>query len=541
MTKRKFSTHVADQAFVQMAPAIKLNRGEEQLQRLLLDTSSYINKSRSTDEPVVIRWAGGWVRDKVLGMETNDIDVAINSMTGVDFAQHMHAYCSTQEAIGAHSIKPDDVGNLHNVSRNPDKSKHLETAMLRMFGLDLDLVNLRKERYAEDSRNPIVEFGTPEEDALRRDATVNALFFNLHTNQIEDFTGGLQDLKAKVLRTPLNPLQTFKDDPLRVLRLVRFASRLNFSIDADTSSVMADEQVLAALRVKISRERVGTELEKMLKGDHPFLALKLIDDLGLYHSVFTDPTAECTVRPDLSRWHVAYSCLRDLQTTDCPGSIGRLLIPSDDSGYVAWNLAALSPWMVMASPPSGNRKSALPPASMAAREGLKAPNKLTDTITASHMHRKEIMELKRMACGKEAMTGSRHVLGMAIRKWDSHGGFWTLQVLNALLVEAMETMSIWPGAGDRARDAFIRGWQRFLDQIVGMDLYDAPFLKRLLDGRSLAKAIGAQPGRWTGKALDVCLEWQFRNPTEKDPSGAIAEVRRRWEELGIPRDEDGID
>jgi tRNA nucleotidyltransferase/poly(A) polymerase len=199
-------------------------------------------------------------------VESHDIDVAINVMTGVDFAQRMREYCSTEEAVEKHAIKPDDIGNLHNVARNPDKSKHLETAMLRIFGLELDLVNLRKETYTEDSRNPTIEFGTAEEDALRRDATINALFYNLHTDRVEDFTGGLHDLEARVLRTPLSPLETFKDDPLRVLRLVRFASRLEFYIEKETQKVMAHAEVLEALKVKISRERVGTELEKMLKG-----------------------------------------------------------------------------------------------------------------------------------------------------------------------------------------------------------------------------------------------------------------------------------
>ena len=97
------------------------------------------------------------------------------------------------------------MGNLHNVARNPEKSKHLETAMVRMFNLDLDFVNLRRETYASDSRNPHMEFGTAEEDALRRDATINALFFNLHTGSIEDFTGGLPDMAARTIRTPLDP------------------------------------------------------------------------------------------------------------------------------------------------------------------------------------------------------------------------------------------------------------------------------------------------------------------------------------------------
>lgn len=122
-------------------------------------------------------------------------------------------HCQRPEVISAHNLAPGDVGSPHTVARQPDKSKHLETAILRLFGLDLDFVNLRKETYADDSRNPYMEFGTAKEDAVRRDATINALFYNLNTEEVEEFTGGLGDMERRIIRTPLEPLQTFKDDP----------------------------------------------------------------------------------------------------------------------------------------------------------------------------------------------------------------------------------------------------------------------------------------------------------------------------------------
>lgn len=79
------------------------------------------------------------------------------------------------------------------------------------------------------------------------------------------------------------------------------------------------------------------------------------------------------------------------------------------------------------------------------------------------------------------------------------------------------------------------GWQKFLDNIIDLDVYDAPAMKRLLDGRFLASALGVKPGKWTGRALDVCLAWQLRNPQETDPGGAIEEIQRRRDELGIPK------
>ncbi|KAI8666124.1 hypothetical protein NCS57_00836400 [Fusarium keratoplasticum] len=513
---------------------IQLTPREQQLRRLLLDVAKSIDEAGTAPEPIVLRWAGGWVRDKLLNIQSHDIDVAINAMTGVPFAQHMCDYCEQPDAIAKHAIGPDDIGSLHNVARNPEKSKHLETAMVKIFGLDLDFVNLRKETYTEDSRNPQMEFGTAEEDARRRDATVNALFYNLHDDRIEDFTGGLSDMDSKIIKTPLEPFQTFMDDPLRVLRLVRFASRLQFTIDPDTRKFMADPKVLEALRLKISRERVGVELEKMLKGAHPHQSLEFIDELQLFPAIFTDPTREGLPVPDDSRWRVAYSCLQDLLQDKSPSSIASRLVQTDDATYTAWNLAAICPWMTVEEPPNFRKKAnSLPLVAVVAREGFKAPNKLSDIIAASHRHREEIMTLKRGVCDGESFIQERDRFGMAIRKWDMPAGSWRLQVLNALLVEVMETLQEWNQEKSQKQEELVASWVAFLDHLAKLDVYDAPSLKRLLDGRQLAQALGTKPGKWTGQALDICVAWQLRHPGETDPAGAIEEVRKRREELGI--------
>lgn len=127
----------------------------------------------------------------------------------------------------------------HLISQNAEKSKHLETATLSILGQQIDFVNLRSETYQEDSRVPQIEFGTPQSDAFRRDITINSLFYNINEQKVEDFTGmGLLDLQSKVLRTPLEPLKTFTDDPLRILRVLRFKSRYGFSIDQSIIDVL---------------------------------------------------------------------------------------------------------------------------------------------------------------------------------------------------------------------------------------------------------------------------------------------------------------
>lgn len=167
-----------------------------------------------------VRAAGGWVRDKLLGLESDDLDLVLDQMMGEEFAAAINRYLRSQ------GVPTHDIGVIRS---NPEQSKHLETAAFKIFGLSIDCTNTRTETYSETHRVPEIQLGTPSEDAYRRDFTFNALFYNLQTGEVEDFTRrGLQDLRDGVVRTPLPPLQTFKDDPLRVLRAVRFAGRFLF-------------------------------------------------------------------------------------------------------------------------------------------------------------------------------------------------------------------------------------------------------------------------------------------------------------------------
>lgn len=247
-----------------MAKQIQLTDQESLLRQLLLDTSAFISSSEHQKAPQ-LRITGGWVRDKLLGSASHDIDIGIDSMTGAPFADFIKRFLESAQNNGKY---PADIMRGFSITAaNPEKSKHLETAMTRIMGFDLDFVNLRKEVYSQESRNPQMEFGTPEEDALRRDSTINALFYNLQTSEVEDLTKrGIQDLDLKLIKTPLPPRKTFTDDPLRILRSIRFASRLGFRIAPEDEIAMSDKLVQKDLRAKVSRERVGIEITKMLQG-----------------------------------------------------------------------------------------------------------------------------------------------------------------------------------------------------------------------------------------------------------------------------------
>jgi tRNA nucleotidyltransferase (CCA-adding enzyme) len=237
-----------------------------------------------------------------------DIDIALDNMMGEQFAEHVSQW------LVANNHPPASYGVI---ASNPDQSKHLATARMKVLGIWVDLVNLRTETYAKaTSRIPDVEIGTPFEDAMRRDLTINALFYNINNRIIEDFTGnGVADIRARIVRTPLAPLTTLLDDPLRALRAIRFASRLNFMFDPELYNACKDPLVHAALGAKVSRERVSSEIDSIMSSSSPIHALGLLSELGLFPVVFRLPLESEYVgdkRPPPDFSSAALGCLINL-------------------------------------------------------------------------------------------------------------------------------------------------------------------------------------------------------------------------------------
>ena len=261
---------------------IKLTGKEKQIFSLLMD----LVKERKLD--VTLRVAGGWVRDKLLGNESSDIDFALDKMMGQQFVIILSDYLK-QHDIESHGF--------HVIKKDPEKSKHLEAATIFLFDLGLDFVNLRGETYTDDSRIPEQTIGTPKEDAYRRDLTINSLFYNLNEDKIEDFTGkGLSDLKAGIIRTPLDPYQTFMDDPLRILRAFRFSARFNYNVVEEIYKASKDDKIKKSFAKKISKERIGKEFDANFKNflgtKNPFLFFRHIYDCGYWEVILQKDTNE---------------------------------------------------------------------------------------------------------------------------------------------------------------------------------------------------------------------------------------------------------
>jgi len=206
---------------------------------------------------------GGFVRDLLLKRPSKDIDIVVVG-NGILFAESVAKKMRVKLAV----------------------FKNFGTAMLKYKDLEVEFVGARKESYRSDSRKPIVEDGTLEDDQKRRDFTINALAIALHPGQFGELLDpfdGIGDLEHKLIRTPLNPVETFSDDPLRMLRAIRFASQLNFTIDAAALEAIRNNIERIAI---ISQERITEELNKIILSPKPSIGFKYLFDTGLLYKIF---------------------------------------------------------------------------------------------------------------------------------------------------------------------------------------------------------------------------------------------------------------
>ncbi len=211
---------------------------------------------------------GGFVRDIFLSRPSKDIDIVIIG-NGIAFAESVAQKLKVKVSV----------------------FKNFGTASLKYHDLEIEFVGARKESYRLDSRKPIVENGTLEDDQKRRDFTINALAISLHPDtygQLLDPFNGIADLEQQLIRTPLNPNETFSDDPLRMLRAIRFATQLNFKID--DIAVEAIKNNVERISI-ISQERITDELNKIILSAKPSIGFNYLFDTGLLHKIFPQMTA----------------------------------------------------------------------------------------------------------------------------------------------------------------------------------------------------------------------------------------------------------
>lgn len=462
---------------------IVLNEDEKKLFSLLRECCQYYNLG------VTLRVAGGWVRDKLLGMECKDCDIAIDKMMGQSFAERLREFLISRHIpTSAYGI----------IQANPERSKHLETATLTIFGYPIDFVNLRAEAYTQSSRIPsAINFGSPLQDALRRDITINSLFYNIHNEEVEDFCGtAFQDLQDQLIRAPLPAKETLMDDPLRLLRVIRFATRLQFRIEETLQAAIMDEEVDTAFRLKISRERVGAELEKILTDRHALDGLRLLNLLGIFNLVFDVPS------------HLRLCALNE-STVDFP--------PFPNENLVNTILRLCHDWVpTLAS--AGERKLAFLAAVLIPYSGVqvgrKAPKKpeplttviIRDSIKFMNHDYSDVNQLLDPIDDVVGLILDGVVdpikCGRLIRRLGRH---WRIGIRLA---------SIRAIISGRAPDLpqTQEQFTTFINTIHQLELHDCWAWKPKLSGGEVQTLFGLTEGRQVGIIINSLLDWQSANP-----------------------------
>lgn len=252
---------------------MQVNHLTEEIKNKFLEYSSDKSffeaiKNLSNDKNVEVYLVGGFVRDFILGKKRNKIEYDLLVVgSGIDFAKDLAKELNVASIV---------------------VYKNFGVAYFKYENFSFEFVGARKESYNRNSRKPIVENGTFEDDIYRRDFTINALALSLNKKNygdIIDILGGLNDIENRIIKTPLDPEKTFSDDPLRMLRAIRFASELNFTIDDNT--FFAIKRMKERIKI-ISQERISDEFLKIIASDKPSIGLRLLQESGLNEIIFPE-------------------------------------------------------------------------------------------------------------------------------------------------------------------------------------------------------------------------------------------------------------
>ena len=406
--------------------------------------------------PVIARVAGGWVRDKIIGRPSDDIDIAVDTVSGLNFAEKLREKSDNPNA------------RITVIEAKPDNSKHLETVRVCITtGFWIDVCCLRHDIDSNEVHTQSLGNPTPDEDARRRDFTVNALFFNINENKVEDFVGGIEDLKKKVIRTPLHPDVSFGDDPLRVLRAYRFAARYGFEFD--DSIIPSARKVKNDFRIKISKERIADELKKSIDlSDNPSNMIKFLIDCELFDSIFNNEgTLNIDQESALNRVNIVFS----------RGKTDKSLILTLGAIY--------SPVLKFEGINASFKRHKKEHPIYTIITGLKMPAKTAEEVLLLLTGADEVKELKDNL--------NRVSVGNWVRRIGSEWRYVKYLIFD---------------------DELYQFCSNELEDFVNSNLLGEAYdLKPLINGIELAKIHGIKPGAALKQLINSLIDWQLENPS----------------------------
>lgn len=501
----------------QVRDTIKPTAVEENIFKRLLATLSHFQLQTQ------IRVAGGWVRDTLLGKVSHDIDIALDNMTGTQFVDKFKEYLLS---IG------EDVQGFCVVKSKPEHSKHLETAKISLFGMSIDFVNLRKEEYPENTSKkqcpnpknsciPKQTFGTAEEDAYRRDLTINSLFYNIVTGAVEDWTKrGISDLKSGKLVTPVPPKDSFLVDPSRILRAIRFGARFDFTLDDDLKVAAASDDVKNALAKKIKRERIGTEIDLIISGNQPVKAMTYICELTLFWTVFTlPPEHESVIFDGCERLCISYL----YNASNLIHLLGESTFTAEQRRLALYAALFLP---LRNTTYSEEKAKKIPVVSHIIRESLKRKAKDAEMVLDLHRWSYKFLPLIPYLASGEVIQASdldwmrdlidvpdssraRVITGFLLRELRD---FWRVALLISILlhpIDSCDSEDEHSHFGKR-KDLF----NAVENSITKLGLEKVWDVKPLINGKDVMKVLQLKGGPLVKEWVDKTMAWQLANPSE---------------------------
>lgn len=486
------------------------------------------------DSNTTIRASGGWVRDKLLGLDSNDLDICVDSMSGLSFALRVAKHMGLGDKVGV-------------IKANPEKSKHIETAAMNILGLEVQFTGFRKETYDNGSRVPKTEQGDLIAETFRRDFTMNSLYYNIHNGMVEDVSEqGIADLNRKVIRLMIPPKElwermnikdgqeankkSFTDDPLRILRAIRFACRFNFSLAKNLMEAARDPDVISAFRKKISRERIEIELRKMLIGPSPQRAVSLIKQLGLLDEVIKLPERyldwemdQDTPHHEFTVWGHTLAAMDNLQTIIESATL-------DDDDKFAMNFAVLLHDTGKLDPKVRGKKTVKGRTKSTYYGHERSSAKATEhaLLQLPGVRTNEIKRIQKLIEGSGKVNPnyvpSNQKCNLSNKGLGKFVMFMQDDWQKAILIHMADVTSKKKSV---VKDFDFAYHGDMMAKIRSLGPKKVMNMRPLINGNEVILIIGKAPGPWVGNIIAKMLEWQLKNPkaTRKDAEGFVKSFR----------------
>ena len=443
-----------------------------------------------------LRVAGGWVRDKILGKKNDDIDITIDNISGQEYIKILESEMSSKEKEILKIIK-----------NNNDNSSHLQTATVNLFGKDIDFVNLRKEVYKKNSRVPEITKGTPKEDSYRRDITINCLFYNINKNCIEDFTEqGLNDLKEGLINTPKDPKISFEEDPLRTLRVIRFATRFKFKL---SQKILDNLLITEEFKNILSVQRIEKEFSKMLENEcfyasvyllYKYKYLEYILDVDEYKKINDLINSELLLSS-------AVNIILIKSYLDKKNIINEPKIEKEKLKIVNYAFL-LSPYKNFEIPEK-NKNSVL--SKVMCTKKFSLPKAEINEIIAILEGENEFLKLMKNK-GEEIF--SRINLGLYLMKYTYKNfiNIIKLVICEEYLNTLNEKEKIIEEIDENVMNNILDKYMKIVDYIKKEELEKIENIKPLLDGKQIKEIFNIKNGKDIKKYIDILIREQINNP-----------------------------